>query len=147
MSLVRSFHIDATPADAWAVLTDIERWPEWTDTITRMSAEAGAPLGIGARVHVESPDGRKTEWTVTEFDEPRSLTWQMRPAAGVIVSSGHTIVPEGDGARVTFVVSTRGWVGRILAPLVDRQLRPNLESEVAGFKMRAEDRARSAARR
>jgi uncharacterized protein YndB with AHSA1/START domain len=144
MALVRSFHVDAAPATVWAVLTDVERWPEWTDSITRMYAEPGARLGPGTTVHVESPDGRKTEWTVTEFDPQRSLTWEMRPSAGVVVSSGHAIVPEGDGSRVTFAISTRGWAGRLLAPLVDRRLRPNLESEVTGFKRRAEERARSA---
>lgn len=145
MALVRSFHVDATPADVWGVLTDVERWPEWTESITRMYVERGTSLGLGALVHVDSPDGRKTEWTVTEFDAQRSLTWEMRPSPGVIVSSGHIIVPEGDGSRVTFAVDTRGWAGRLLAPLVHRQLRPNLESEVTGFKRRAEERARGVA--
>ncbi|HXK33567.1 MAG TPA: SRPBCC family protein [Dehalococcoidia bacterium] len=142
MALVRSFYVDAAPAGVWSILTDVERWPEWTGTITRMYVERGASLGLGALVHAESPGGRKTEWTVTEFDAPRSLTWEMRPSAGVVVSSGHVIMPEGDGSRVTFAVNTRGWAGRLLAPLVHRQLRPNLESEVTGFKRRAEERAR-----
>ena len=42
--------VDAPPEVVFAVLSEVERWPEWTPTVTRVErlGDAGAPLALGA---------------------------------------------------------------------------------------------------
>jgi carbon monoxide dehydrogenase subunit G len=43
----RTIHIDVPPADAWAVVADLDRWPEWTPTFKRIERHTSEPLGPG----------------------------------------------------------------------------------------------------
>ena len=49
---VRS-RIDASPEDIWRVLVDVERWPEWTPSITRLEKLDPGDLRVGQRVRIE----------------------------------------------------------------------------------------------
>lgn len=74
--------IDA-PADlVWNVFTDVEHWPDWTPSVTRLAGLDGPELVVGRRFQIDQPRLPRLVWTVTEFIPHKSWTWAQRsPAA------------------------------------------------------------------
>jgi hypothetical protein len=143
VKLERTVHIDAPPGLVWQVMTDIERWPEWTpSTISVQRRDEGA-LRVGSEATVELRRAPKATWTVTTLDEGRSFYWRSAPRFGPAVLAGHVIEPDGDGALVTLSIEPRGFVGALLSPLIVALSRANVEAEAAGLKRRCEELARA----
>lgn len=94
-----SRHIAASAADVWELLTDVGRWPEWGPSVT--GAELDSPgLKAGSTGRVRTLPGIRLPFTVTEFEAARSWSWSV---AG-IRATGHVVVPEEGGCRITFTV-------------------------------------------
>ena len=47
--------ISAAPDQVWGVLTDVERWSEWTETVTRVQRLDDGPLREGSRARISQP--------------------------------------------------------------------------------------------
>jgi uncharacterized protein YndB with AHSA1/START domain len=128
----RVVHIDASPADVWAVMIDVERWPEWTPSIAKVVPQDSRPIGVGSRYRVSASGVPGATWRVSEFVEGRSFTWGTD--SGVRVVAGHVIEPEASGSKVTLSITTRG----LFAPLIVRTSRRNMQIEAEGLKRRSE---------
>jgi uncharacterized membrane protein len=138
--------VDA-PADlVFAVLTDIERWPEWTPTVTRVERldAYSLPLAISSRIRIVQPKVPPAEWTVTALEAGRGFRMMSR-SPGATVVANHWAEPLGDGqrSRVTLSVTFSGWLGRIIARMMRGLNERYLAQEAAGLKRRSEDRARA----
>lgn len=71
--------VEAPPERVWAVLLDIERWPEWDPPITSIQRLDTGRFGVGSRTRIRQPKLRSAEWRITELDETmRSFTWVTR---------------------------------------------------------------------
>ena len=131
--------IDA-PADVvFAVLTDVERWPEWTSTVTRVERIDGssAPLAVGSRLRVVQPKVPPADWTVTELEPGRGFRMSSR-SPGATVVANHRVESNGAGSRATLSVTFDGWLGRIIARLMRGLNQRYLAEEAAGLKRRCE---------
>lgn len=136
----KSIEIAAAPERVWAVMTDVERWPEWTPSMTRVERLEPGPLRLGCRTRVEQPQLRPAIFTVTELTElpaRRSFTWRMT-GPGVVGVATHLVEPSGTGARATLSVTFSGLLGRLVARLYRALTERYLALEAQGLKRRSE---------
>jgi uncharacterized membrane protein len=136
-----SVDIQALPERVWEVLTDVEQWPEWTETVRSVRRLDDGPLRAGSRATINQPKIPETEYVVTELEPGESFTW-VATGPGVTTTARHEIQAlDGGRSRVRLTVEQRGWlgstVGRFYRGLTDRYL----AMEAAGLKARCEGRA------
>ncbi len=138
VELRTSIDVDAPPERVWAVLVDVERWPEWTESVTSTRPLDAGPLAVGSRVEVSQPRIPTGTYTVTALEPGRAFTWEQRQP-GSTVSAHHecTALPDG-GTRVELVVVMGGAVGRLVGRVYRKLTERYLEMEAAGLKARAE---------
>lgn len=131
--------IEATPERVWDVMTDVERWSEWTDTVTSVKRLDDGPLAVGSRARVEQPKLPPTEYVVTELEPGRSFTWVAK-GPGVRTTARHSAEAQsGGGTRARLSVEQAGPLGVVMGRLFFRGLTDRyLANEAAGLKARSE---------
>jgi uncharacterized membrane protein len=131
--------IAATPATVWEIYSDVEHWPDMTESVTSVELLDPGPLRVGSRARIRQPRLPVAEWTVTEIDAGRSFTWVAR-GPGVRSTGTHVVEPHGDGARATAILDQGGPLGPVVGFLTRGLTRRYLAMESAGLKARAEAR-------
>lgn len=67
----------AAPTDkVWAIMTDIERWPDWTPTVSQAELLGGTDLTVGGRARLRQPKLPEAIWTVTIVKPLGYFEWQ-----------------------------------------------------------------------
>lgn len=129
--------IAAAPDRVWALTCDVERWPSFVPTMSRIERLDDASLGVGSRARVKQPMQRAAVWTVTDFDHGRAFAWTAR-RLGLVFTGGHEVVPTAVGATNVLTLDVAGAaapvLGRLLAPVLRRAIR----RENLAFKTEAE---------
>jgi uncharacterized protein YndB with AHSA1/START domain len=133
-----SVEIAAAPDVVWAAWADVERWPEWTASISEIRRLDSGPFGVGSRARIKQPRLPAVVWEVTEADPGRSFVWVTR-APGAVTEAAHRLTPNGDG-RVTAALSVRqsGPLGTVFGRLTAGLTRRYLRMEADGIKRRCE---------
>ena len=104
--------IEACPQRVVAGLVDVERWPEWTPTMTEVRLLDGGPLAIGKRALVRQPKLPPGIYTVTDLDA-RGFTW-VTGGRGMRLEAGHFVTATPSGTHLELTLTFSG----VLAPLV-----------------------------
>ena len=134
-----SIDVAASPDRVWEVLVDVERWPEWTESVTSVRVLDGGSLAVGSRVEVAQPKIPAGTYTVTALEPGRSFAWEQRQP-GSTVTADHVLTPLPDGGtRVELVVVMGGFVGGLVGRFYRGLTRRYLAMEAAGLKRRSED--------
>ncbi|WP_067791930.1 SRPBCC family protein [Actinomadura formosensis] len=132
-----SVDIDAAPDTVWALLKDVERWPEMTASIERVEI-LDEPFTLSSRARVHQPKLPAAVWTVTAFEEGKSFTWESR-SPGVTTTGGHDIVPRPGGTvTVRLSVDQKGPLVPLVSLLTGRLTRRYVTMEANGLKAKAE---------
>src|SRR4051812_45368751 len=134
-----SVDIAAPPDRVWAVMTDVEQWPQWTPSVTSVQRLDRGPLSPGSRARIRQPKLLPAVWTVTAV-EHRAFTWETGGIA-VSVTARHSVEATPQGSRATLSLHfggvLGGFVGRLTRSLNNRYL----DFEARGLKRRSEGRA------
>jgi uncharacterized membrane protein len=134
-----SIDIEAPAGRVWEILSDAERWPEWTPSVRSVTLHDG-PLRPGATATIDQPRIPTVRWTVTSLTPGRSFTWESG-GSGARTVARHDIEPTGDDrCRLTLSVSQQGLVGSVVGRLYRGLTDRYLAMEAAGLKSRAESR-------
>lgn len=136
----RSIDIDAPAAAVWAVLLDVERWPEWTASMSSLRRSRTGTLALGEQVVVDQPRLPTRTWTVTDVDDGRSFTWESG-SPGVCAVADHVLTPRvAGGCTATLRVTQRGPAARLVGAVLRRLTHRYLRMEAEGLKARSEGR-------
>ena len=125
--------IPTPPPLVWSVIADVERWPEWTASISRLRLLSPGPLRIGSRVRIHQPKLPAALWQVTELDPGAGFTWVSR-APGARVTARHIAKAVAIGTEVTLSITYEGWIGALLARWIGDLNERYLAMEAAGLK-------------
>lgn len=139
--------IDASIERLWALTVEVERWPEFLETVSGVERLDAGAFGPGCRVRVEQPGLRSALWTVTELAAPSRFVWETR-TLGVRVVASHLIERDGEQCSNRLVIDLTGWASGLLGRLTRRRIRSMLSVENACFERaaaRADGRDRSSA--
>jgi len=135
-----SIDINAPAARVYEVMTDIDRWHEWTPSIGSIKRLDGTGFALGQRVRVRQPKLPPAMWTISAIDPGRSFEWVNR-APGLRVTGHHSVEPTNSGSRATLALSYDGIFGGLLAKLTAGITQRYIEMEARGLKARAENPA------
>jgi uncharacterized protein YndB with AHSA1/START domain len=143
MQTVERVIINATPADIWQVLADVERRPTWTPTVldVRPIATNGhkSELKVGSRYRVTRPKLRPAVYEVTECAPHRAFTW-IRRAPGATMIADHRLSPFSSGTEVELSFSTEGLIGAILGGMYSKRIASYVRTEALNLKQHCESR-------
>lgn len=132
--------IDAPAERVWAVLADVERWPEWCPTMNSVRRRDGSTFGPGSSAEVRQPRLPPAVWRVTGFEPGRRFEWATS-ALGVTTRGDHLIERlQADRSRVTLTVETTGRLAALLTAAVWPMTRRYVNTEATSLRRHCESR-------
>lgn len=140
MRYTRTVEIGARPADVWALLADVEHWPDWTESMREITRLDSGPLRVGSTARVRQAAGPAMVWTVTELAEERSFTWTAA-SAGMRFTGYHELTATGSGVRAALTFTATGPMAWLVTLFLGGRMRRYVDMEAAGLKRHAEGRA------
>jgi polyketide cyclase/dehydrase/lipid transport protein len=121
----------AEPDRLWAVLSDVEKWPEWIEVYEEVRRAETGPLALGARAHVKQRGLAPGDWTVTELEEGSVFVWESGQS-GVRLLGRHVVDAEpGGGSRLTLRFEMTGALSGLMGALLGRKVRRYVDLECA----------------
>lgn len=130
--------IDAPPARVWDVMMDVERWNEWTPTVTSVEPLTPGEMRVGSRYRIKQPKLSPAVMTVTHVEPDRGFTWNTS-MPGITVRANHAIAPRGNGSRVVLSLEFGGLMGGIVGRVYRNLNQRYIAEEAAGLKKRSEN--------
>ena len=138
MHVETAVEIDASPEKVWAVMTDVERWPEWTASVDRAERLDDGPLRVGSRARLKQPGFPPVVWEVTALEPGRSFSWTAKNV-GITSTGEHRISPHASGrVMVNLSLRQQGRLAPLLAAFTSKLTRRYVETEAQGLKRRCE---------
>jgi uncharacterized protein YndB with AHSA1/START domain len=128
----------ADRARAWAALTDVTDWPQWTRSISTLRRRDEGALRVGSAAEIKQPGMPALVWRVTELRDGESFRWEAR-SPGVRTIGDHQVSADpAGGTRITVRVEQHGPLAGLVRLLTGRRTRRYLRMEADGLKAAAE---------
>ncbi len=118
--------------EVWDYLVDVSNDIHWRDGVTSAQWDSGPPHSVGSTgVHA----GEGTEvmtWRVTEWEEPRIMSWDVTGGRLAGGHAGYRLVAEDAGSRMTLHIRVKPSILMrifmlIMKGRISRQLAADLE--------------------
>lgn len=130
--------IGASAERIWPVMSDVEKWHEWTASIQGVERLESGPFGVGSQARVRQPKFPALVWRVTEYEPGRGFAWETRSWGAVTVGEHWITELAENRSKVLLRVRQTGLVGSFVAALIQKTTRSYMNMEARGLKERAE---------
>jgi uncharacterized protein YndB with AHSA1/START domain len=138
MTYRASIDIDAPVERVWDVLMDVERWPDWSPTMTTVERLEPGMFRPGNSARVKQPRLPEAIWRVTAMVPQKSFTWSTR-SRGVTTVARHVVAElEEGGTRAGSEIDQTGPLSLLARAFFSRLTKRYLEQEAQGLKQRCE---------
>jgi len=130
--------IPAAPERVWQVMSDVERWHEWTPSVRSITRLDTGPLRPGSRVVIRQPRFPPAWWKVVTLEPGRRFIW-ISTAPGMRVIASHGVEATATGSRATLSLELQGLLGGVFGRLTRDITNRYLALEASGLKARSEN--------
>jgi len=134
--------IAAPPEKVWGILTEVERWHEWSPTsnASEGTAELGSTLAITMMSKEEGKDGPKYNPKIIQIDEPNYFHWRAHMMAGFIFTNDKIIELEktDTGTKVIHKETFKGLMAAAMKGQMEKGVPPMLNMMNDALKNLAE---------
>ena len=114
----REVSIDASTEAVWEILSDVERWYEWTPSIKSILLLDPKPLHLGSTALIEQPRLPRAKWQVTEIDPVAGSTGKRTASAPALwVNTGLPPILKAESKSRCGSGKAVGWPGSSSAGL------------------------------
>jgi hypothetical protein len=121
--------IPASAARGWAVLSAVERWPEWIGVYESVRRIDAGPLAVGSVAEVRQRGLRAGAWRVTELTDGRGFTWENQQP-GVHTVARHAIAERPAGRiELLLTLEQTGWLSGLVGLLMGGKVRRYVDAE------------------
>lgn len=125
--------IHASPDRVWQVISEVERWSEWTPTVTSIKIKEGSPLGVGSHLIIRQPKLFPATWKIIEIEKGRGFK-SINSHLFVQVTAGHYLEPSHKGTKLILSLQFTGLLGPVVARLSHKLNERYLFLEAKGLK-------------
>lgn len=126
--------IDAPAELVWQTISTVEKWPEWTPTMTEIRRLDEGELRVGSKAEVRQPKQPVRTWTVTELTPGTSFTW-VTSGPGLQLVADHVIRTDDNGGLVVeLTFAARGVFAPVAGLLAGKAVRAAIDTEAASLK-------------
>ena len=129
----------AAPAErVWQVMSDTNRWHEWTPSVTSVKRLGDGLFAVGSRALIRQPKLPPAVWKITAIEPGRSFTW-VSIGPGIRLVGHHGVEPRGAGSRATLSLDFQGILGGVFGRMTKDITERYLAFEARGLKARSEN--------
>lgn len=141
MEFTEHITTSATRDSAWAAVTGVTAWPEWTTSMREVRPIDADRVAVGNRFRITQPGLPKAVWQVDEVTDGESFSW-IYNVPGVRTVAFHRLDSNPDGS-VEIVIGIRqtGPLAGLVGALYGGKTRRYLKLEAAGLKAASESTA------
>jgi uncharacterized protein YndB with AHSA1/START domain len=130
--------IDAPVERVWDVLMDVEKWPDWSPTMTTVKRLESGMFRPGSSARVKQPRLPEAIWRVSAMVPQKSFTWSTR-SRGVTTVARHLVTErEEGGTRAGSEIDQTGPLSLLARVFFSRLTKRYLDQEAQGLKQRCE---------
>lgn len=141
-TITTEIDISAPPAKVWSIITDIDKWHEWSPTINASEgmASVDSTLTITMMSKEEGKDGPKYNPKIIQMDEPKYFHWRAHMMAGFVFTNDKIIeLTETDsGTKVTHTETFKGLMAALMKGQMEKGVPPMLNMMNDALKKQAE---------
>jgi len=138
MHFEQSIDIDVWQQRVWEVLSDLEAWPQYVETVDVVELITPAPVGEGSCVRLKQPKLPEGTWEVTGWDAPSYFEFRQK-SGSVTNVAGHRVEALEEGrSRLTLTLDTRGLLVPVVALFFKGLTNRYMTGEARGMKRAAE---------
>lgn len=141
-TITTEIEIQAPPEKVWSILTDIDKWEEWSPTINASKGKAavGSSVAITMMSKEAGKDGPKYNPEIIKLEEPNYFHWRAHMMAGFIFTNDKIIELEKTdlGTKVTHKETFKGLMAAMMKGQMEKGVPPMLNMMNDALKQTAE---------